>query len=437
MDYTRYVTILTTLNRAGHQAFFVGGMVRNLKLGLEPKDVDITTSATPDQVKELFPCAKFVGARFGVSLVKISDTETIEVATFRTDGAYSGSRRPDTVNFTTDVMEDLNRRDFTVNALLMDANGKVYDFVNGFVDFESKLLRSIGEPAKRFMEDPLRMLRAARFACKLDFTIEGQTLLAIKENAYLVTTLSAERVRDELVGILTSGQAARGFELLRVSGLLELVLPEIFVMRDVKQNPDHHPEGDVYQHTLGLLERLAPGCSTTLALAALLHDVGKPITAAPRASDGQPTFYGHEEAGEPLAEAILRRLKFDNDVVDTVTSHVRQHMTFGLVHEMRRAKLLRFIGQPNFAELVSLHRLDCMASDGDCEQADFVEELLTSTPPQAVHPTRLLTGRDLLDLGMTPGPYFKTLLDALMTEQLEGRVATREQALQFAAKRVA
>jgi poly(A) polymerase len=430
VDYAKYGVILETLNQAGHKAFYVGGLVRNLKLGLAPKDIDITTSATPGQVKELFPCAAFVGAHFGVSLVKVED-EMVEVATFRTDGAYLDARRPSSVKFTTNVLEDLERRDFTVNALLMDVNGNVQDFVGGYADLENKLIRAIGDPDKRFKEDALRLLRAVRFACNLDFTIEANTFEAIRRNAALVLAVSAERLADELVGILTSGRAARGIELLQDSGLLAYILPEINRMRGVSQNPKFHPEGDVYQHTIGLLERLERGCSKTLALAALLHDVGKPGSYALK-DDGQPSFYGHEELGEEVAGEVLRRLKLPGEVIDIVKSHVRQHMAFMSVRDMRKAKQLRFVGQPNFAELLELHKLDTSAALGNMEEAEFVEELLRSTPEQVVHPVRLLTGRDLIDLGLKPGPQFKAILEEAMVEQLEGRMVTREQALRFA-----
>jgi poly(A) polymerase len=420
--------ILTILSASGHEAYIVGGHVRDSLLHRTSKDIDIATAATPDQVLALFPGSERIGAHFGVTLIK-EGAEAIEVATFRLDGAYSDSRRPDSVAFTTDFREDVKRRDFTVNALAMDIAGNIHDLVDGSKDLRDRKIVAIGDPDVRFHEDPVRMLRAVRFACQLHFIIEDRTFASILRNAHLIKNVSAERVQKELNSILTSGAAARGIELLLQAGLLTLILPEICAMIGVDQNPTYHPEGDVYIHTLALLSQLEAGCSLTLALAALLHDVGKP--AAADVKDGQPTFYAHEDVGAEMVGPILSRLKYSSEVIDVVSSHVEQHMRFREVQNMRQAKLYRFIRQPNFTELLALHRLDSLAGCGSLEHAEFVESVLAEVPLEAIHPERLLTGRDLIEFGITPGPRFRVLLDALETEQLEGRVATRMGALCF------
>lgn len=423
---SNHITILKTLSGAGFSAYIVGGFVRDHLLGLPSKDIDITTSATPEEVKGLFPGADFVGAHFGISLVKTDDGETIEVATYRTDGIYKDARHPSSVTFTNDVRVDVSRRDFSVNALLMDLNGNVIDHYGGLDDLKSRLICAVGEPTLRFQEDALRMLRAVRFARQLGFEIEGKTMDGIRACANRILMVSSERVAQELSRILTSGRAARGIELLSTAGLLNYILPEIEILKDCPQSKKWHPEGDVYVHTLALLRNLTPGCSLTLALGALLHDVGKPATLKFKA-DGSPTSHGHAEAGEPIAEAILRRLKFSNEDVDTVKSHVRQHMIFPALPEMRKAKQLRFIGQSNFLELLELHRLDSLAGVGDLSSYRYAGELLAATPQEVLHPVRLITGHDLIRLGLKPGPLFREVLDEIELLQLDGKVQTREE----------
>lgn len=416
------------MNDADHQAFFVGGCIRNRALGLPYKDVDLTTSATPEEVAALFPESKLVGAHFGVTIVKHGDLE-VEIATYRTDGSYSDSRRPDTVTFTTDVVEDLQRRDFTINALLMNRHGLLIDKVGGLEDIRRRTVRCVGDPYKRFAEDALRMLRAIRFAAQLDFRIEPETFRAIQKNASSITKVSSERIKDELSKILTSGQAGFGFKLLERSGLMTYILPEIEVLSACAQNPKHHPEGNVLVHTYLLLAQLKPGCSLTLALAALLHDVGKPGTYGEK--DGQPTAFGHEELGAKMAAEILQRLKFPNDVIDTVVDLVAQHMRFRVVDEMKRSKLYRFLRQPNFTELLELHRIDALAGRGNLEHYEFCVKAMADVPPEILRPKRLVTGKDLIDLGLKPGPEFKAILEDVENAQLEKTITTREEALTF------
>ena len=426
--FETYTPILKTLNEAGFEAYFVGGAVRDHVLGMEPKDVDIATSATPDQVAELFPGTEMVGAHFGVSLVKL-ENEAVEVATFRHDGVYVDNRRPSDVTFTTEVTDDLCRRDFTVNALVMNAEGRVFDYVGGKADAAARVLRCVGDPNDRFEQDALRLMRAVRFACKLDFTIHPDTFAAMKANAHRIRLISVERVRQELEGILTSGHADKGVQLLLDSGLLVHFLPEVAAMVGCEQNPVHHPEGDVFVHTLLLLKGLTKGCSVTLALAALLHDVGKPATF--NLKNGQPTFHGHAEVGAFMTREVLTRMRCSNDVVDTVCSAVSQHMHFMVMQDMRKATLLRFVRQPNFDELLALHKLDASAGLVRLENAEFVENLMSELPQEKLTPTPLVNGNDLKAMGLRPGPSFKTFLQEVETAQLEGRVTTKEGALEL------
>ncbi len=420
-------TVLQTLQNAGFQAFFAGGCVRDSLLGLEPHDWDVATSATPDQVAEVFPDSNFVGSNFGVSVVRVAGFQ-IETATFRTDGAYTDNRRPDTVKFTLDPREDVRRRDFTVNALLMDLDGNVHDFVGGQKDLANCVLRTVGDPNARFTEDALRLLRAVRFTAKLGFTMDPATKAAVTANATRLATVPGERVSDELGKMLTSGGAHTAFTLLLETGLAAVVLPELLPMVGCEHRSTYHPEGDVANHTRLLLAGLDSGCSVTLALASLLHDVAKPNTLVEH--ENRNTFHGHETVGADMTRVILRRLKFPNDVVDTVVSHVKNHMKFFCVKQMKRSTLMRFLRTPNFDELLALGRLDVGASNNDFSDVDFVAEFLAVNEVELNRP-RLVNGDDLIALGMKPGPNFKVLLDAAETEQFEGRLTTRVEALAF------
>ncbi len=426
------------LSAAGHQAWFVGGCVRDLVLGREPADFDVSTDATPSRVLELFPGSVAVGAQFGVILV-IEDGAKVEVATFRSDVGYSDGRHPDKVVFSKTPQEDVLRRDFSINGLLMDPRTvEVHDFVGGRADMEAKLIRAIGEPAQRFAEDKLRMVRAVRFAARLGYAIEPATFSAIQKLAPEVTIVSAERLRDELTKLLTEGAARRGFELLDDSGLLTVLLPDIAKMKGVDQPPQFHPEGDVWMHTRMMLEMLAPGCSATLAWGVLLHDVGKPSTYAPPSGPGgRIRFDRHVEVGMRMAEEICRRFRFSNEESEQIVALVEHHLRFKDVPQMRASTLKRFVRLPRFDEHLELHRLDCLSSHRILDNYEFVRRFLAETPPDQVRPPRLITGDDLKQLGLVPGPEFRSILQAVEDAQLEGRLSNREVALEFVRTRIA
>jgi poly(A) polymerase len=425
--------ICATLRRNGYQAYLVGGCVRDLVLGREPTDYDVATDARPERVQEMFPESLAVGAKFGVILVVAGGVE-VEVATFRSDIGYSDGRHPDQVAFSDSPQDDVRRRDFTINGLLMDPETReVLDYVEGRADLRAGIVRAIGDPRARFTEDKLRMVRSVRFASRFGFVIEPRTLEAARELAPRVTQVSPERLREELTRLLTEGAARRAFELLDETGLLAVVLPDVARMKGVEQPPEFHPEGDVWIHTRLMLESLPAGCSTTLAWGVLLHDVGKPPTFAPPKGPGSRIrFDGHVEIGTKMAESICRALKFSNDDTEQIESLVANHLRFKDVRQMRLATLKRFVRLPHFEEHLELHRLDCLASHGSLESYDFVRRFIAETPPEKVRPPRLVTGEDLKGLGLQPGPKFKEILLAVEEAQLEGRLSDRESALRFA-----
>ncbi len=425
-------SIVEHLQSAGHQAFYAGGCVRDRLLGRQPVDYDVATAATPDQVLAMFPRTFAVGAHFGVVLVCTghpdgTETQT-EVATFRSDGAYSDGRRPDSVRYSLDPREDAARRDFTVNGMLFDPlSGRVLDFVGGEADLAAGLIRAIGDPGRRFAEDKLRMLRAVRFAARFGFAIEPDTEAAIRAQAPAIHQVSPERTRDELTRMLTEGRAKQAFELLDRTGLLRELLPEIDRMHGVEQPPDWHPEGDVWVHTLLLLEKLEAGCPPTLAWAALLHDVGKPPCYV---LDGDRIrFNGHAEVGTRMAEALCARLRFSNEDTAQIASLVANHMRFGDVQKMKQSTLKRFFRLPRFPEHLALHRLDCLSSHKILTLHDYARQHYETIPETEVRPPLLVTGRDLIAAGYKPGPGFKEWLALAEDAQLEGRIATAEDGL--------
>ncbi|MFI5114656.1 MAG: CCA tRNA nucleotidyltransferase [Terriglobales bacterium] len=435
--------IVRTLRERGHQAYLVGGCVRDLLLGREPADYDVATDATPQQVMRVFPQTFAVGAQFGVVLVPFPKAAAgssaiernervpvVEVATFRSDLGYSDGRHPDEVRFSKDPREDVLRRDFTINGLLLDPlTDKVLDYVHGRDDLKAGIIRTIGDPEQRFAEDKLRMLRAVRFAARFGYKIDKATLGATRRLAAQIHQVSRERERDELTKMLTEGRARRAFELLDASRLLREVLPEISAMKGVEQPPQFHPEGDVFVHTLLLLEKLQAGCSPTLAWGALLHDVGKPPTF--RVAPDRIRFDGHVEVGVKMAADICRRLRFSNDDTDQILALVDNHMRFADVQRMNESTLKKFLRLPGFNEHLELHRIDCLSSHGQLESFEYARGQLQSLPPEAIRPRPLITGRDLIEAGYEPGPRFKEILGAVEDAQLEGRLESRAAAMEF------
>ena len=437
--------IVDRLRAAGHAAYFAGGCVRDLLLGREPLDFDVATSATPEQVLAMFPRTFAVGAQFGVVLVvdAFDEAEILtEVATFRNDGAYKDGRRPESVSYTDSAEQDVLRRDFTINGMLLDpeklrAEGNVdeavLDFVGGREDLQQGIIRAIGDPRQRFAEDKLRMLRAVRFAARFGFEIEDQTLGAIRAAAPQIQQVSYERVREELTRMLTEGAARRAFELLEQTGLLVEALAEVARMRGVEQPPQYHPEGDVLIHTLMLLEQLPMGVSATLAWGALLHDVGKPATF--RVAPDRIRFDGHVEIGVRMAEKICQRLRMSNSETEQILALVANHMRFADVEKMRDSTLKRFFRLDRFDEHLALHRMDCMASHRDLSLYEFALERYQTAAPEHIRPTPLMTGDDLIALGYRPGPEFRTMLNLVEDAQLEGAINSREEALGMIAER--
>jgi len=436
-------SIVRTLRERGYQAYLVGGCVRDLLLGREPADYDVATDATPQEVIEIFPQTFAVGAQFGVVLVPLPKAESgesavgfgekvpvVEVATFRSDVSYSDGRHPDEVRFSNDPQEDVGRRDFTINGLLLDPlTNEVLDYVGGREDLKAGIVRTIGEPQHRFAEDKLRMLRAVRFAARFGYRIDPATLAAIRRLAVQIHRVSRERVREELTKMLTEGHARSAFERLDESGLLKEVLPEIWAMKGVEQPPQFHPEGDVFVHTMLLLEKLPADCSRTLAWGALLHDVGKPPTF--RVAPDRIRFDGHVEVGVKMAAEICRRLRFSNGDTSQILGLVQNHMRFGFVQQMKESTLKKFLRLPGFDEHLELHRMDCLSSNGIVESYEYAREKLRSIPPDAIRPQPLITGQDLIEAGYEPGPRFKEILGTVEDAQLEGRLASPEAAMDY------
>ena len=424
--------IVRRLRAAGHEAYLAGGCVRDRLLGRAPLDWDVATSARPEAVRALFPRTVPVGVQFGVILV-VEDGACFEVATFRSDDAYLDGRRPSAVHFGS-ARDDAGRRDFTINALFEDPlTGEVHDFVGGVADLRAGVIRAIGDANARIAEDRLRMLRAVRFAARLGFRIDSATHTAIVTAAPTLGDIAAERIGDEIVKILTEGGARRGFELLAETGLLPVVLPEVDRMRGVQQSPDYHPEGDVWQHTLSLLQQLPAGGPETLALGALLHDVAKPQCAGRKGE--RITFYGHPALGADLAVAICQRLRRSRTTWERVDYLVRHHLRLTQAPEMRLATLKKMLAEEGFEELCRLARLDALASNRDLRYVLFCERRRAELRAEELHPPRLLTGADLLTMGYAAGPRIGEILRMLEDAQLEGEVTSRAAAETFVRER--
>jgi putative nucleotidyltransferase with HDIG domain len=419
--------IVRKLRAAGHVAYYAGGCVRDLLSGKAPKDIDIATDARPEVVQKIFPRTYAVGAHFGVIVVLENDFQ-FEVATFRSDGAYLDGRRPVEVHFAT-AEKDAARRDFTINGMFFDPEkDEVIDFVGGRADLERQLIRAIGDPAQRFAEDRLRMLRAVRFATVLGFEIDAPTWDAVRASSGSITEISAERIREELVRIFLSPNRARGWDLLDASGLMRVVLPELDAMKGCEQPPQFHPEGDVFKHTRIMLEMLPAGASLPLVFSVLFHDIGKPPTAIVD-EEGRIRFNGHDRIGAEMTEAIMERLRFSRAEIDATVEAVRQHMVFKDVPNMRVAKLKRFMARPTFVDELELHRVDCASSHAMMDNYEFLLEKKEEFANEPIIPPPLVTGNDLIAVGLKPGPKFGEILEAVETRQLEGALKNREEAL--------
>ena len=420
------LTVSRRLEEQGHQAYFAGGAVRDLLLGKAIADIDIATSAAPDVVEDLFPQTVSVGKQFGV-IVVVLDQTNYEVTTFRSDSGYADGRHPSRVVFS-DARQDALRRDFTINSLFLNPEtGEVIDYNRGRDDLERRLIRSVGKPEQTLEEDKLRILRAVRFACQLGFEIEAGTYLHLSRFADQLRRISWERIRDEVLKILTGPDPSRGLKLMFDTGILKTILPEVAVMDGVAQPPQFHPEGDVLEHTR-LLFSLSRSRSQTLALAILLHDVGKPPTFTIRE---RIRFDGHAELGAEMAGTICRRLRLSNEKVDGVVDLVKDHLRFIHVKEMRESTLKRFLRRGNIDDHLELHRLDCLASHGDLSNYDFCCGKLLELSQETLRPARLINGHDLIELGLDPGPLFSEILNSVEDRQLEGSLISKEQALDW------
>lgn len=423
--------LVRTLRQAGHEALFAGGCVRDMLLGKEAHDIDIATSARPEEVQKLFPRTVAVGAHFGVVVV-LQDGMEFQIATFRSDGAYRDGRHPESVTFT-DAEGDAKRRDFTVNGLFFDpVERRVLDYVDGESDLRAGILRCIGDPAARFSEDKLRLLRCVRFAASLGFRIEERTFDALLAKAAEITDVSSERIRDELVKIFTHSNRVRGFDLLDQSGLMDVLLPEVSHLKGCEQPPDFHPEGDVFVHTRLMLSLLPDQVSVPLVFSVLFHDIGKPPTFR-RDETGRIRFNGHEGVSATMTTAIFHRLRFSNAETEATVTCVKNHMSFKDVKNMRVATLKRFLARPTIEDEMELHRVDCLGSHGLLDNFEFLREKQVEFSNAPLIPEPLITGRDLIASGRKPGPKFKQILDTVQALQLEGTLQTREDALAWVA----
>ncbi|HEV8340987.1 MAG TPA: CCA tRNA nucleotidyltransferase [Candidatus Binatia bacterium] len=446
------ISIVKRLREKGYEAYLAGGSVRDDLLGKSPQDFDIATDARPEAIQKIFAHTMEVGTQFGVVLV-ILEGEPFEVATFRYDGPYLDGRRPSTVRFAS-MKEDIFRRDFTINGMMYDPiEARVIDLVGGREDLNRRVIRAIGDPDERFREDRLRMVRAVRFAASLDFTIEENTLRAIRSHAPTITQISWERIGEEVTRILTEGGAKRGFELLDASGLLSPILPEITAMKGVEQTPDFHPEGDVFTHTLLTLGHLrvsseqsavasdptshpsplTPYPSESLAYACLLHDVAKPLCI--NKEGDRITFYSHTDKGAEIAVEILKRLKRSRAVWERVAYLVKNHLRHTQAPKMRLSTLKRFLREEGIHELLELTRIDALAANGDLRYYDFCRKKMAELKEEEIRPQPLLGGQDLIEMGFSPGPLFKKILKEVEEAQLDGEINTRQEALEWVKSR--
>ena len=424
------IDIIGKLQEKGHIAYLAGGCVRDMLRGETPKDYDIATSALPEEITSIFSKTREVGVHFGVVIV-IVNNQAFDVATFRNDGSYKDGRHPEEVTFST-PQDDTARRDFTVNGIFFDPISEKYiDFVEGKSDIDKKVIRAIGEPNLRFQEDHLRLLRAIRFAARFDYEIEAETWNSIKSNASGISKISKERIRDELTKILLNENRVLGFDLLVESGLMEHIIPEILQLKGCEQPPQFHPEGDVFVHTRLMLSLLKDAPSIELVLSVLLHDIGKPATYSFDEEADRIRFNGHDKLGAEMSEQILRDLKFSNSIIEDVVQMVANHMTFKDVQKMRQSKLKRFMSRSTFNDEIELHRVDCLGSWGGLDNYDFLNKKMVEFANEPIIPQPLLTGKDLIELGWSPGPDLGQTLNSVQDMQLEGKLNSKDEALNW------
>jgi len=426
--YIFAIKVVETLRKKSHDAFFVGGAVRDMLLGLVPKEFDINTSATPDEIKHLFPVTKLVGQKFGVTLI-VDGNMFIEVATFREESDYSDKRRPDTVLYTSNVKNDIKRRDFTINGLLYDPlTGSVIDYCDGLKDIQDKVLRTIGEPKERLAEDYLRILRGIRFANHLSFSIHKDTELAMRLKVKNIKEISIERIRDEITSILSGNRPGEGLKLLDDFGVLEEVIPELIEMKGVQQPPDFHPEGDVFVHTCLALDMLKDEREKGVELlyGTLFHDIGKPDTYT---VTDRIRFNRHEYVGAIKAQKICKRLKFSKKQTELICSLVKEHMKFGNIKDMKLSTFKKFVSMDSFNQHLRLHKADCLASHGDLSLLEYTQSKIIEIQSEPKLPQPLINGNDLLSIGLKPGPSFKEILAKVFDEQLEGNIKNKQQGM--------
>ena len=421
--------IIQTLQNNNHIAYFAGGCVRDMLLKEVPKDIDIATSATPETVLKLFPHCHQIGAAFGIINVVI-ENESFEVATFREEDGYTDGRHPAKINYTTSPKLDAARRDFTINAMFYDPiNDKILDYHNGEEDLNNHLLKAVGKADKRLSEDFLRILRAIRFAIRFDLTINNDVKNAIIKNLKGLKKLSAERIRDELNKIFIGKNPHKAFAILEELGIFKIIIPELSALKGVEQSAKYHPEGDVFTHTMLMLEHMTYP-NIELAWSILLHDIGKPTTYA-LDEDGIPHFYAHEKFGQEIAERILFQLKFSKKEIKNISSAVRNHMKFAHVDKMKKAKLKRFMAEDNFSLQLELHRIDCISSHSIMNNYIFLlDELITLKNTPSLPPP-LLNGKDIINLGISPGPFIGSLLKKVQDAQLEGIINSKNEAIEM------
>lgn len=419
---TSAAKVVSTLRQSGFVAFFAGGFTRDILIHRPVHDIDIATDALPDIVERLFPNSRCFGKSFGVVQVFVNDNP-FEVATFRTEGPYQDGRRPDSVRYTT-ADEDASRRDFTINGMFYDpTRSEIVDYVNGLSDLQQRTIRAIGDPAKRFAEDHLRIMRAIRFSTVLEFTIEPDTWSAIQSSAFLLAHISMERIRDELMRTLMDApHPGRALEMLRDAGILSVILPEVQAMNGVEQPPEFHPEGDVFRHVCLMLENMRER-SPELIWSILMHDIAKPTTfsiGTDKAGHPRIRFFGHAEKGAEMAVGIMKRFRCPNDMIDAVEVAVRNHMRFSAVPEMRNSTLRKWVGAPTFPLELELHRIDCLSCHGSLDHYDQIKRFRDTLESEPALPAPLITGKDLLARRLTSGPLMGKVLKHIYDQQLEG-----------------